>query len=276
MSADGVAGEIIFQREGCATCHAPPRFTDSSGSSLRNVGTIRASSGLRLGQPLTGIDTPTLRGVWASAPYLHDGSAPNLADVFRVSAGTTLPAENAQVSSGASISNTYVDLNNDDTVRGRAFAQVESSAQRVTFNGVDGGPGGSGAIELRYSNSRVGAQTQPLTVWVNGVALPGIALPATDNDPTWRSTNWNTWRIDGVPLNPGAVNSIEFATSNWYLAIDEILVANPQHLALAQPHRRVRALPQGEQDQLLAFLRQLDATATPLESMLVFADGFEP
>ena len=37
--------------------------------------TIGAGSGSRLGAPLDGFDTPTLGGVWATAPYLHDGSA---------------------------------------------------------------------------------------------------------------------------------------------------------------------------------------------------------
>jgi hypothetical protein len=49
---------------------------------LHDVGTLKASSGKRLNAPLTGIDTPTLKGVWGTAPYLHDGSAPTLADVF--------------------------------------------------------------------------------------------------------------------------------------------------------------------------------------------------
>jgi hypothetical protein len=46
------------------------------------VGTIKPSSGRRLGQPLTGLDTPTLRGLWSTAPYLHDGSAATLLDVL--------------------------------------------------------------------------------------------------------------------------------------------------------------------------------------------------
>ena len=47
-----------------------------------DVGTIKPSSGNRLGGPLDGIDTPTLRGLWATAPYLHDGSAATLRDVL--------------------------------------------------------------------------------------------------------------------------------------------------------------------------------------------------
>src|SRR5262249_45093646 len=36
----------------------------------------------RLGQPLTGIDTPTLKGIWETPPYFHDGSAATLTNVF--------------------------------------------------------------------------------------------------------------------------------------------------------------------------------------------------
>ena len=48
---------------------------------LHDVGTLQATSGHRLGETLEGLDTPTLRGVWQTAPYLHDGSAPTLLDV---------------------------------------------------------------------------------------------------------------------------------------------------------------------------------------------------
>ncbi|HET9590479.1 MAG TPA: hypothetical protein VFO91_16960, partial [Anaerolineales bacterium] len=32
----------------------------------------------------TQFDTPSLLGIWATAPYLHDGSAETLADVLRM------------------------------------------------------------------------------------------------------------------------------------------------------------------------------------------------
>lgn len=60
----------------CTDCHVAPRFTDSTTNFiLHNVGTLTAGSGSRLGGALSGLDTPTLIGLWASAPYLHDGSA---------------------------------------------------------------------------------------------------------------------------------------------------------------------------------------------------------
>ena len=68
----------------CATCHVPPRFTNSNLATfeLFDVGTLLPSSGLRLGAPLDGIDTPSLLGAWASAPYLHDGRAASLTEVL--------------------------------------------------------------------------------------------------------------------------------------------------------------------------------------------------
>lgn len=48
---------------------------------LYDVGTLTEASGQRIGGPLQGIDTPTLRGVHANAPF-HDGSAPTLRDTL--------------------------------------------------------------------------------------------------------------------------------------------------------------------------------------------------
>ena len=83
-------GKALFLSPGlqCASCHVPPRLTDSVVTSSstnfvrHNVGTLRPSSGLRLGGELDGLDTPSLLGLWDSAPYLHDGSAATLLDVL--------------------------------------------------------------------------------------------------------------------------------------------------------------------------------------------------
>jgi hypothetical protein len=49
---------------------------------LHDVGAIGPGSGQRLGMPLTGLDTPSLHGLWRTPPYLHDGSAATLFDVI--------------------------------------------------------------------------------------------------------------------------------------------------------------------------------------------------
>ena len=82
MTTDALAGKALFFQLGCDFCHVAPDFTDSSRGMLHDVGTLKPSSGSRSGGPLLGIDTPTLLGVWETAPYLHDGSAPTLRDVL--------------------------------------------------------------------------------------------------------------------------------------------------------------------------------------------------
>ena len=82
LTPEAAAGKAIFQQENCAACHGGNSFADSASLVRHDVGTLRASSGLRLGQELDGLDTPTLRGLWKSAPYLHDGSAATVREVL--------------------------------------------------------------------------------------------------------------------------------------------------------------------------------------------------
>ncbi len=100
LTADAAAGQQIFRAQNCASCHSGTNFTNSALNVFANVGTLKPASGTRLGAPLTGLDVPTLRGVWATAPYLHDGSAATLADAVRAHQGVLLTdPELAQVGS---------------------------------------------------------------------------------------------------------------------------------------------------------------------------------
>ena len=89
LTAQAVAGRSVFASQ-CLSCHGGSSFTSSATNPLQDVGTLKASSGTRLGGTLTGIDVPTLRDVWATAPYLHDGSAPTIESA--IVAHTRLPA----------------------------------------------------------------------------------------------------------------------------------------------------------------------------------------
>ena len=95
MTPEAVAGEAIFHsaETGCATCHMPPQYTDSSlerdrreSSTLpflmHDVGTLSATAGDFRPNTLRALDTPTVKGVWQTPPYLHDGSAATLMDVI--------------------------------------------------------------------------------------------------------------------------------------------------------------------------------------------------
>ncbi len=105
-TAEAAAGELIFNsaETGCARCHIPPLYTDSrlpipatmpsaaglpstdhitpQGFLVHDVGTLKPSAGHRLKDTLQGFDTPTLKGIWDTPPYLHDGSAATLMDVI--------------------------------------------------------------------------------------------------------------------------------------------------------------------------------------------------
>ncbi len=82
LTESGWRGLELFEQLGCQTCHGGSDYTDSAEGIVHDVGTITNLSGNRLGGQLEGLDTPTLRGIWETAPYLHDGSAPTLYEVF--------------------------------------------------------------------------------------------------------------------------------------------------------------------------------------------------
>lgn len=274
LTAEALIGAARFASLGCATCHAGARFTDSTtgAATLHDVGTRRTTSGQRLGAPLAGIDTPTLLGVWDTAPYLHDGSAATLDDVFRVAGGVVVAAESGAASGGAEIVTQWVELNNDDTVHGRAYVALSGASGRLTLRNVDGGSGGTGAIEVRYSS---GYGVFTLVVTVNGTAY-STPLPLLGNDPGWRHTNWGRVRLEGVALSAGATNTVVLSTSNASanISLDELVVTRADELAAAQPHRQVLGLSSSDRAALLAYLRQLDGapatgpvpTATPTPS----------
>lgn len=70
-------GEALFNRQdvGCAGCHSGPRFTDNQSYDLYQ---------------LDGVNTPTLVGLVATAPYLHDGRALTLRAVLETTRGAQM------------------------------------------------------------------------------------------------------------------------------------------------------------------------------------------
>ncbi|HVZ89536.1 MAG TPA: hypothetical protein VHG72_21420 [Polyangia bacterium] len=113
-------GETVFEQVGCITCHSGPAKTDSGagnpgldlggplvatatpgGVLLHDVGTCVTNGPWPdvvhddiNGDPRTAcaFDTPALRGLVDSAPYLHDGSAGTLSDVLPSMLQATVPA----------------------------------------------------------------------------------------------------------------------------------------------------------------------------------------
>ena len=82
-SARAVSGLSLFQARDCTRCHSGTNFTDGS---RHDVGTIQASSGKGISVALAGVgfETPTLKGLWDTAPYFHNGQAASLAQTLNV------------------------------------------------------------------------------------------------------------------------------------------------------------------------------------------------
>lgn len=82
LTANARTGRQIFIDTNCAACHSGTGFTNSPSATGHNIGTVDNDTGGRLGKALLngGLDTPTLRGLWQGAPYLHDGSAATLTE----------------------------------------------------------------------------------------------------------------------------------------------------------------------------------------------------
>lgn len=106
LTADAQKGKELFEGKAqCITCHATDVMTDSAKATgadgklttgntefLHDVGTVNdedkdyagdARGAFQNTRQRGVYDTPTLRGVYATAPYLHDGSAPTLEDVIK-------------------------------------------------------------------------------------------------------------------------------------------------------------------------------------------------
>jgi YVTN family beta-propeller protein len=102
LTASQANGRSLFASK-CASCHAGSFYTDSGNGNptlnldagpivLHDIGTCAVDAGFP-DQPSTDIegnarapcqfDTPTLRGIFATAPYFHDGSAATLDDAVR-------------------------------------------------------------------------------------------------------------------------------------------------------------------------------------------------
>ncbi len=105
LSEAAIEGKKLFEgKAGCLSCHGGENFTDSvkavdgngklttdNQDFLYDIGTSNtldkesagdARAAMKNARDNKRFDTPTLRGVWATAPYFHDGSAKTLEEAI--------------------------------------------------------------------------------------------------------------------------------------------------------------------------------------------------
>jgi DNA-binding beta-propeller fold protein YncE len=283
FSSQALAGREQFALFNCASCHVPDRaFTDSSLASdnLHDVGTVRTSSGSRLGGRLSGIDTPTLLGLWNTAPYFHDGSAQTLEQVFHIAGGEVLQLENGSLSGNANIPQ-YIQYNADSSSYG-TYVNFRDVGDAVTLSAVNGGAGGAGVIEVRYLGDGASTREVDIRLLVNG------SLVAQQNAPIQRELfGWQRLGFEQVPLRSGS-NTVRIEMGQgdaWTsVAVDQITVSTADDLQRASAHRQAGALGASDFANLMRYLRSLDGrdengeliTNPPVEQPgMIFADRFQ-
>jgi hypothetical protein len=98
LDASARAGQKIFAREGCPTCHTPPLYTSNKltlargftppGGAPASLDVLAVSVGTDPGLALetrkgTGYyKVPSLKGVWYRGHYLHEGAVASLEEMF--------------------------------------------------------------------------------------------------------------------------------------------------------------------------------------------------
>ncbi len=75
LSKAAKRGKKIYEKQGCAYCHPAPLYTNMK---MYDLGT---TIGQDVGKK---VDTPLLIEAWRTAPYLHDGRAASLHEVFTI------------------------------------------------------------------------------------------------------------------------------------------------------------------------------------------------
>ncbi|MCZ6597222.1 MAG: c-type cytochrome [Planctomycetota bacterium] len=75
LSTSAQVGQVVFEGSGnCSSCHTAPLFIPIDPDPKTIPGGV--------GTGLVPANVPSLRGVWMTAPYLHDHAAPTLMDVL--------------------------------------------------------------------------------------------------------------------------------------------------------------------------------------------------
>jgi DNA-binding beta-propeller fold protein YncE len=167
LTPQGLAGRAVFQAR-CASCHEGSQYSDSAKKLLHDVGTQQPASGQRLGQALNGLDAPGLREAWATAPYLHDGSAATLEAAVQAHRGLNLAAADL-----ANVVSYVRQIGNEEAAAPASSPNLVVRALATLFDRV-------GALyEVRVDGNVVRSGQLDATSWLDiAIDLPAIAANA--------------------------------------------------------------------------------------------------
>ena len=208
LSASASAGRTVFALQ-CTACHGGTDFTSSADGQLKDIGTLKPSSGKRLGGPLAGIDPPTLRDAWATAPYLHDGSAATIEDAVRAHTGITLTAADL-----ASVSAFVREIGREEAA---VTPQVPASFRSSAVFGLASGTAFTDTVVSGQVLTGLSVRHWPAIYMIQGLATPSnLAANGSTTAGTPASVNLTAGehlvRVYGR-FDANGINQLAFVTS---------------------------------------------------------------
>ena len=253
LTQEALTGQAIFVQQGCTACHFGIGFTDGQ---VHNVGTLRSYSGQRSGDVLPGIKTPSLLSVFDTAPYLHDGSANTLTDVFSTVGGVVYQAEDYASTAEVVTQTGYSYLRHGQGVR-------LSTGESLQITNVDGASGGRAFVRLRYGSSAM-ASMGVIGVLPVGDSPANEVFISLEDQPLVDAQDVNFIESHAVEimLQAGAENGVVIRVINGSpLVIDDITISHQGNIAQANVHTKITALADEERNALVAYLQQIDGSS---------------
>ncbi len=258
-SANALLGLQIFSDLNCQECHRGQAYTDGQ---VHDVGTLREYSGNRLNEELPGIKTPSLLGVFASAPYLHDGSAETIEDIFTTIGGTVYQGEDASIING-----TAGVVSGPEYLRGEGGVGMLGESETVIRFTVASSSAGTGYMRLRYAGVNA-AQGDELRYRVNDNSQVGLVelnhAPALSN-----GENGNVFETAGIQIeliegdNTISMSYLGGSSTDTGLTIDDLTLSTPDDVARASAHYAAASLSEADMNNLVQFIKEIDTQSAP-------------
>ena len=264
MTAEALTGAARLRQPGLRDCHAGAqlhRQHASAAATLHDVGTLRTTSGAAPRRPAhrhRHADPARRVGYGAVLPRRLGGDARR-----------RLPRRRRRGHPGRvrrrvrrrrRWSPQWVEFNNDDTVRGRAYVALSATPATASPSAMSTAAPAATAPSRCATAPATASST--LTATVNGDGAHASTAAARQRSRL-APRQLGPRPLRGVALNAGATNTIVLSTASQFpnISIDEIVVSTrrrPRRGAAAPPGAGARTT---DRNALIAYLRQLDGAA---------------
>lgn len=268
LTTNARAGKRLFFSEGCQQCHAGRVLTDAQ---VHDVGTLRDSSGERLGELLDGIKTPSLLGALNTAPYLHDGSAETLEEVFNTVGGSQwqFQVDNDPDAGTYDYNGENVQKNGYSYLRGGQAVRLNGNGALVgRFENYSDGRPGPGKLRVRYGSALTGGKLDVLIADQVQATIDLKKLPRLSGQSDALFTESASVDVD-LPATEYGFNIAFVYRGSSSVVIDDFTVSNTDDLAKAEPHIRASRLSNANLANLISYIKSIDRYSAPSDDAAI-------